>query len=67
VLRRGRLNEWVDKLRALPSEHFIRDLVRSVDDFVGSAPQFDDLTALLATVIARKAGAGTSETQQHPI
>jgi len=50
----GRLHQAVEKVRALPSEQFIRDLVKQVDDFVDDAAQFDDLTALLATVVARK-------------
>jgi serine phosphatase RsbU (regulator of sigma subunit) len=49
-----RLHEVVETLRALPSQDFVRDLMKSVDNFAGSAPQFDDLTALLATVVARK-------------
>lgn len=49
-----RLHEVVERLRALPSQNFIRDLMKSVDDFAGSTPQFDDLTALLVTLIARK-------------
>ena len=47
------LHEVVETLRALPSQDFVRDLMKSVDNFADSAPQFDDLTALLATVIAR--------------
>ena len=49
-----RLHEVVQKFRAHPSQDFIRNLMKSVDDFAGSTPQFDDLTALIATVIARK-------------
>jgi sigma-B regulation protein RsbU (phosphoserine phosphatase) len=49
-----RLQQGVEKVRSLPSEQFIRELVKEVDDFVGDAAQFDDLTALLTTVIARK-------------
>jgi serine phosphatase RsbU (regulator of sigma subunit) len=49
-----RLSEAVNQLRLLPSQDFVHPLLKSVDDFAGSAPQFDDLTALLVTVIARK-------------
>jgi hypothetical protein len=45
----------VERLRTLPSCGFIDGLMRAVDDFAGDAPQFDDLTSLLVTVIARKA------------
>ena len=49
-----RLSEAVNQLRLLPSQDFVHPLLKSVDDFAGSAPQFDDLTALLVTVIARR-------------
>jgi sigma-B regulation protein RsbU (phosphoserine phosphatase) len=49
-----RLLETVERLRALPSRQFIRDLMKSVDDFASNAPQFDDLTAVLTTLVARK-------------
>ncbi len=50
----GRLREAVDKLRSAPSRDFIGSLMKTVDDFAEDAPQFDDLTALMATVVARK-------------
>jgi phosphoserine phosphatase RsbU/P len=49
-----RLNELVESLRTLPSRGFIDGLMRAVNDFAGDTPQFDDLTSLLVTVIARK-------------
>jgi phosphoserine phosphatase RsbU/P len=49
-----RLHDVVQELRGRSSQDFIRSLMKSVDDFAGSASQFDDLTALLATPLARK-------------
>jgi phosphoserine phosphatase RsbU/P len=50
----GRLRGAVDKLRSVPSRDFIGSLMKTVDEFSEGAPQFDDLTALMATVVARK-------------
>ena len=44
----------VRKLRSEPAANLVHSLMKSVDDFVGDAPQFDDLTALAATLIAKK-------------
>jgi phosphoserine phosphatase RsbU/P len=49
-----RLRGAVDKLRSAPSRDFIGSLMKTIDDFAEGAPQFDDLTALMATVVARK-------------
>ena len=49
-----RLRAAVDRLRSTPSRDFIGSLMKTVDDFAVGAPQFDDLTALMATVVARK-------------
>jgi phosphoserine phosphatase RsbU/P len=49
-----RLRNEVGRFRQGPSRDFIGNLMKSVDEFAGSTPQFDDLTALFATVIARK-------------
>jgi serine phosphatase RsbU (regulator of sigma subunit) len=51
-----RLLDLVKKMRSLPSHQFIGELMKSIDDFAGNAPQFDDLTAMLTTVTARKSG-----------
>ena len=48
------LHQVVQKLRALPSQQFVHGLIKSIDDFAGATPQYDDLTALVATMIARK-------------
>lgn len=53
-----RLRGAVDKLRSTPSRDFIGSLMKSVDDFAEGAPQFDDLTALMATMVARKSVQG---------
>lgn len=50
----GRLHRAIGELRSEASRDFIAALIKSVDDFAGETPQFDDLTALMATVIARK-------------
>jgi serine phosphatase RsbU (regulator of sigma subunit) len=49
------LEQTVAILRSLPSQDFIGKLVERVDNFAGTTPQFDDMTALIATVVARKA------------
>jgi serine phosphatase RsbU (regulator of sigma subunit) len=49
-----RLGDVVETLRATPSQDFTGALMKSIDEFACGAPQFDDLTALIATVIARK-------------
>jgi phosphoserine phosphatase RsbU/P len=49
-----RLHDMVRKLRSEPAANLVHSLMKSVDDFVGDAPQFDDLTALAATLIAKK-------------
>jgi len=41
-------------LRKSRSTDFIKDLMRSVDEFAAETPQFDDLTCLLATFIQTK-------------
>lgn len=49
-----RLEEMVNQFRAHPPQQFIQELIRSIDDFADGEPQFDDLTGLLVTSIARK-------------
>ena len=49
-----RLEEVVGSLRASASNDFINGLMKSVDEFAGAVPQFDDLTSLLVTFIERK-------------
>ena len=56
-----RLEEVVARLRVLPSREFINDLMKAVDDFAADAPQFDDLTSMLVTVIARKPDQGEAK------
>ena len=41
-------------LRASASNDFINGLMKSVDEFAGAVPQFDDLTSLLVTFIEKK-------------
>jgi serine phosphatase RsbU (regulator of sigma subunit) len=48
------LEEAVAHFRHLPSQDFIGKLVGKVDDFAGTTPQFDDMTALIATIVATK-------------
>ena len=49
-----RLEETVKNVRALPSREFIESITKDVDDFAGEVPQFDDLTALVATFLDKK-------------
>lgn len=49
-----RFHKAVEEIRTLPSQQFISRLMKSVDDFTNDVPQFDDLTAVLTTLIARK-------------
>ena len=49
-----RFRKTVDEISALPSQKFISQLMKSVDDFTDDAPQFDDLTAVLTTLVAKK-------------
>ena len=62
-----RLDDVVERLRALPSQQFIDGLMKSVDDFAGGAPQFDDLTSLLVTFIARKPAHDTQRPASRPV
>ena len=48
------LEQAVAIFRQLPSQEFIDKLVERVDHFAGTAPQFDDMTGMIATVLARK-------------
>jgi len=49
-----RMHDTVERLRSLQPDRFVPELLRSIDDFAGTAPQFDDLTAVLVNAIARK-------------
>ena len=49
-----RFHELVDRTRALPKNAIVPELIKSIDDFAGGEPQFDDLTAVLIDAIARK-------------
>jgi sigma-B regulation protein RsbU (phosphoserine phosphatase) len=49
-----RLQDIVNQFRTYPSQQFVHELIKSIDDFADGEPQFDDLTALLVTSIARK-------------
>ena len=50
----NRLEDLVAIFRDLPSQEFISRLVEGIDSFAGTTPQFDDMTALIATVVTRK-------------
>jgi phosphoserine phosphatase RsbU/P len=50
-----RLHETVERLRGQHADRFIPELMKSIDDFAGNEPQFDDLTALLINAVAKKA------------
>lgn len=50
-----RLHETLERLRVDQADRFVPELMKSIDAFAGSAPQFDDLTAVLVNTIARKA------------
>jgi serine phosphatase RsbU (regulator of sigma subunit) len=50
----NRLEDSVAIFRDLPSQEFISRLVEGIDSFAGTTPQFDDMTALIATVVTRK-------------
>jgi serine phosphatase RsbU (regulator of sigma subunit) len=49
-----RFLELAEGLRLLPASGLIPSLMKSIDDFAGDEPQFDDLTAVLIDAIARK-------------
>jgi CRP-like cAMP-binding protein len=49
-----RFLELVEGCRSLPADQFIPSLMKSIDDFAGDEPQFDDLTAVLIDAIARR-------------
>jgi sigma-B regulation protein RsbU (phosphoserine phosphatase) len=49
-----RLHEVVERLRALPVDQLVPELIKSIDEFAGNQPQYDDLTALVVDVLARK-------------
>jgi phosphoserine phosphatase RsbU/P len=49
-----RLEQVAESLRARPAREFIAGLTQAVDDFAADAPQFDDLTSLLVTFVAKK-------------
>jgi phosphoserine phosphatase RsbU/P len=49
-----RLHAAVEELRAHQADQFVPALMKSIDDFAGGAPQFDDLTALLITALGRR-------------
>jgi serine phosphatase RsbU (regulator of sigma subunit) len=52
-----RLQQIVEGLRALEPGRVVAALIASVDAFAAEEPQFDDLTAVLINMIARKPGA----------
>jgi CRP-like cAMP-binding protein len=49
-----RFLELAEGLRLLPASGLIPSLMKSIDDFAGDEPQFDDLTAEQIDAIARK-------------
>jgi sigma-B regulation protein RsbU (phosphoserine phosphatase) len=49
-----RFQDQVERIRAFPSNEIVPELIRSIDDFAGGEPQFDDLTAVLIDAVARK-------------
>lgn len=58
----------VEDLRGLPANRLVPALVKSIDDFAGDEPQFDDLTAVLIDAVAKKPDrnrATTHEALEH--
>ena len=46
-----RLHAAVERLRAHRADQFVPELIKSIDEFAGGEPQFDDLTAVLVSAI----------------
>jgi hypothetical protein len=49
-----KLHGTTKQLREHPIARFVPELMRSVDEFAGSQPQFGDVTAVLINTLARK-------------
>jgi len=62
-----RLLETVERLRAHQADRLIPELIRTIDEFAGGEPQFDDLTALLVQAIARKPCSDRSSTERESV
>jgi sigma-B regulation protein RsbU (phosphoserine phosphatase) len=60
-----RLHAAVEELRVYQADQFVPQLMKSIDDFAGGEPQFDDLTAVLIDAVARKSHVRPSETAER--
>jgi sigma-B regulation protein RsbU (phosphoserine phosphatase) len=49
----ARFLETVTRLSAVEPQQLIPGLLQAVDEFAGGAPQFDDLTSVLVSMLAR--------------
>jgi phosphoserine phosphatase RsbU/P len=61
-----RLHAAVERLRIEQADRIVPELMKSVDEFAGGEPQFDDLTAVLVNAIARKPNNGSAELSGTP-
>jgi phosphoserine phosphatase RsbU/P len=62
-----RLYELVERIRARSPDQFVPELMKSIDEFAGSEPQFDDLTGLILKSIAMKPVTDGSKSEQTPV
>ena len=60
-----RLHAAVEELRVHQANEVVPALIKSIDDFAGGAPQFDDLTAMLITAVGRKLPVKSAETAER--
>lgn len=60
-----RLHAAVEELRVYQADQVVPQLMKSIDDFAGGEPQFDDLTAVLIDAVARKSHVRPTETAER--